>query len=198
MGNVGCETASAVHFWLRRSPRSTCSPGTSRGPKRCGCPEHWVPVSVGRACAGEAAGSSPRACCCRLRRPSSRLTGVRTRTSRRMPCSGRWPAGPGLDAQDLLAAIQTPEVKAQLKANTDEVIARGGFGSPTMFVGADDMYSATTACRWTAPPSDLNRSGRRAVAAASWAAPPCQSRPPRRCACSSTGPHPGASRSRGR
>jgi 2-hydroxychromene-2-carboxylate isomerase len=30
-------------------------------------------------------------------------------------------------------------VKAQLKANTDEVIARGGFGSPTIFVG-DDMY----------------------------------------------------------
>ncbi len=35
--------------------------------------------------------------------------------------------------------IARPEVKAQLKANTDEVIARGGFGSPTIFVG-DDMY----------------------------------------------------------
>jgi 2-hydroxychromene-2-carboxylate isomerase len=32
------------------------------------------------------------------------------------------------------------EVKAQLKANTDEVIARGGFGSPTFFVGGSDMY----------------------------------------------------------
>ncbi len=46
----------------------------------------------------------------------------------------------GIDAPALLAAIATPEVKAQLKANTDEVIARGGFGSPTVFVGSDDMY----------------------------------------------------------
>ena len=30
-------------------------------------------------------------------------------------------------------------IKDRLKANTDEVIARGGFGSPTIFVG-DDMY----------------------------------------------------------
>jgi len=46
----------------------------------------------------------------------------------------------GLDAAALLAAIATPEVKAQLKANTDEAIARGAFGSPTIFVGGDDMY----------------------------------------------------------
>ena len=46
----------------------------------------------------------------------------------------------GLDASALLAGISTPAVKAQLKANTDEVIARGGFGSPTMFVGGNDMY----------------------------------------------------------
>jgi len=46
----------------------------------------------------------------------------------------------GIDAAMLLAAIATPEVKALLKANTDEVIARGGFGSPTFFVGGDDMY----------------------------------------------------------
>ena len=31
-------------------------------------------------------------------------------------------------------------MRAQLKANTDEVIARGGFGSPTFFVGGSDMY----------------------------------------------------------
>ena len=36
--------------------------------------------------------------------------------------------------------IARPEIKAALKANTDEVIARGGFGSPTIFVGGDDMY----------------------------------------------------------
>lgn len=46
----------------------------------------------------------------------------------------------GVDADALLAAIATPEVKALLKANTDEVIARGGFGSPTIFVGGDDLY----------------------------------------------------------
>ena len=46
----------------------------------------------------------------------------------------------GVDAAAFFAAIHTAELKAQLKANTDEVIARGGFGSPTMFVGGDDMY----------------------------------------------------------
>ncbi|MBI3368295.1 MAG: 2-hydroxychromene-2-carboxylate isomerase [Burkholderiales bacterium] len=42
----------------------------------------------------------------------------------------------GLDAVALLQGIASPEVKAQLKANTDEVIARGGFGSPTIFVSS--------------------------------------------------------------
>ena len=46
----------------------------------------------------------------------------------------------GIDAAALLAGITMPEVKAQLKANTDEAIARGAFGSPTIFVGGDDMY----------------------------------------------------------
>ncbi len=46
----------------------------------------------------------------------------------------------GIAAAALLAAIATPAVKALLKANTDAVIARGGFGSPTFFVGGDDMY----------------------------------------------------------
>jgi 2-hydroxychromene-2-carboxylate isomerase len=45
----------------------------------------------------------------------------------------------GLDPARLLQAITEPGVKEQLKANTDEVIARGGFGSPTMFVG-DEMF----------------------------------------------------------
>ena len=49
-------------------------------------------------------------------------------------------SGLGIEAAALLAAIATPEVKAQLKAYTDEVIARGGFGSPTVFVGGGDMY----------------------------------------------------------
>ncbi len=44
-----------------------------------------------------------------------------------------------IDPDAMFAAIQDPAIKAQLKANTDELIRRGGFGSPTMFVG-DDMY----------------------------------------------------------
>ena len=46
----------------------------------------------------------------------------------------------GIDAETLLAAITTPEIKAQLKANTDEAISRGAFGSPTIIVGGDDLY----------------------------------------------------------
>jgi 2-hydroxychromene-2-carboxylate isomerase len=46
----------------------------------------------------------------------------------------------GIDAGALLAAAAAPEAKAQLRANTDEVMARGGFGSPTIFVGGSDMY----------------------------------------------------------
>jgi 2-hydroxychromene-2-carboxylate isomerase len=45
----------------------------------------------------------------------------------------------GVEPGRFLAGIATPEVKAQLKANTDEAIARGSFGSPTIFVG-NDMY----------------------------------------------------------
>ncbi len=45
----------------------------------------------------------------------------------------------GVDGDAFLAGIAQPAIKAQLKANTEEVIARGGFGSPTLFFG-DDMY----------------------------------------------------------
>ncbi|MEJ7931398.1 2-hydroxychromene-2-carboxylate isomerase [Ramlibacter sp. AN1015] len=46
----------------------------------------------------------------------------------------------GVDADALLSAIAQPAVKAALRANTDELIARGGFGSPTMFVAGEDMF----------------------------------------------------------
>ena len=46
----------------------------------------------------------------------------------------------GLDARGLLRKIGEPEFKERLRANTDELIARGGFGSPTMIVGGDDLY----------------------------------------------------------
>ena len=45
----------------------------------------------------------------------------------------------GADAGAILSAIKTPEIKDALKANTQEVMDRGGFGSPTMFLG-DDMF----------------------------------------------------------
>ena len=46
----------------------------------------------------------------------------------------------GLDGAAIRAAATTDAVKARLRSNTDEVIARGGYGSPTMFVDGDDMY----------------------------------------------------------
>ena len=46
----------------------------------------------------------------------------------------------GLDAARLLARSEEPDIKDRLRANTEEVIARGGFGSPTMFVNGSDMY----------------------------------------------------------
>jgi 2-hydroxychromene-2-carboxylate isomerase len=45
-----------------------------------------------------------------------------------------------IDAAKLLAAIDQQPVKDTLRANTQEAIDRGSFGSPTMFVGGDDMY----------------------------------------------------------
>lgn len=44
----------------------------------------------------------------------------------------------GFDAADLAARIQTDEVKQILVANTDDAVARGAFGIPTMFVGPKD------------------------------------------------------------
>ena len=46
----------------------------------------------------------------------------------------------GLDAEAFFAAIAAPAYKDLLRQNTDEVIARGGFGSPTIFINRDDMY----------------------------------------------------------
>jgi 2-hydroxychromene-2-carboxylate isomerase len=49
-------------------------------------------------------------------------------------------AGVGLDAEQFRERIESPAIKQQLRANTDELVARGGFGSPTMIVGGDDLY----------------------------------------------------------
>jgi 2-hydroxychromene-2-carboxylate isomerase len=48
-------------------------------------------------------------------------------------------AAGGLPA-DALERADSPDWKAVLRANTDELIARGGFGSPTYYVNGDDMY----------------------------------------------------------
>ena len=45
----------------------------------------------------------------------------------------------GFDPQALLALTQEPEVKAALKAATEEAVARGVFGAPTFFAG-DQMF----------------------------------------------------------
>lgn len=45
-----------------------------------------------------------------------------------------------VDADFVFDAIAQPNIKDALKENTDEVMRRGGFGSPTIFVDRDDMY----------------------------------------------------------
>ena len=45
-----------------------------------------------------------------------------------------------IDAEALFAAIDQQPVKDTLRANTQEAIDRGAFGSPAIFVGGDDMY----------------------------------------------------------
>ena len=48
--------------------------------------------------------------------------------------------GAGLDGEAMRANSQSDEVKALLRANTEEVIERGGYGSPTIFVDGKWMY----------------------------------------------------------
>jgi 2-hydroxychromene-2-carboxylate isomerase len=46
----------------------------------------------------------------------------------------------GLDANVVMERLQEDSVKEQLRANTQELIDRGGFGSPTYFLDHKDMY----------------------------------------------------------
>jgi 2-hydroxychromene-2-carboxylate isomerase len=46
----------------------------------------------------------------------------------------------GLDGAGLLARTQAPEVKAALVAATERAVARGVFGLPTFFVGAEMFF----------------------------------------------------------
>jgi 2-hydroxychromene-2-carboxylate isomerase len=46
----------------------------------------------------------------------------------------------GVDANSFFSGIEQPAIKDKLRATTQELMDRGGFGSPTMFVGGGDMY----------------------------------------------------------
>ena len=46
----------------------------------------------------------------------------------------------GLDPDTFFEKISNPVYKDKLKLNTDELIARGGYGSPTFFLNRTDMY----------------------------------------------------------
>jgi 2-hydroxychromene-2-carboxylate isomerase len=46
----------------------------------------------------------------------------------------------GLDQEGFFNAINNQQYKDLLRSNTDELIARGGYGSPTIFINGDDMY----------------------------------------------------------
>ncbi len=46
----------------------------------------------------------------------------------------------GLKPDDFFRRITEADVKDRLRENTEELVRRGGFGSPTMFVNGSDMY----------------------------------------------------------
>ena len=46
----------------------------------------------------------------------------------------------GIARAEFFSYIARDECKARLRANTEEVMARGGFGSPTIFIDGTDMY----------------------------------------------------------
>ena len=48
--------------------------------------------------------------------------------------------GVGLDPNDVVEKINSDDIKGRLRTNTEELVARGGFGSPTMFINGSDMY----------------------------------------------------------
>jgi 2-hydroxychromene-2-carboxylate isomerase len=46
----------------------------------------------------------------------------------------------GLERADFFDKITSQPYKDKLRANTEELIERGGFGSPTLYLNGDDMY----------------------------------------------------------
>jgi 2-hydroxychromene-2-carboxylate isomerase len=48
--------------------------------------------------------------------------------------------GLGIDPARFFAGIAAAAIKDRLRANTEELMRRGGFGTPTLFLDGDDMY----------------------------------------------------------
>lgn len=46
----------------------------------------------------------------------------------------------GLDRSRFFDSIAAQEYKDRLRSSTEELVARGGFGSPTLYLNGDDMY----------------------------------------------------------
>ena len=46
----------------------------------------------------------------------------------------------GLDGEALLSRAAEPAIKDRLRANTEEAIAKGAYGSPTMIVNEVRLY----------------------------------------------------------
>lgn len=49
-------------------------------------------------------------------------------------------AAAGLDIDDFMTKISDQDYKDRLRESTDELMQRGGFGSPTMFLDGEDMF----------------------------------------------------------
>lgn len=68
--------------------------------------------------------------------------------------------GARLGVDDVAAATAAPEVKARLRANTDEAAARGVFGVPTFVAGGELFWGADATdmlIDWLADPALLER-----------------------------------------
>jgi 2-hydroxychromene-2-carboxylate isomerase len=55
--------------------------------------------------------------------------------------------GAGFDPQETLALANDPEVKNALRQTTEEAVARGVFGAPTLFVG-EEMFFGQDRLEW--------------------------------------------------
>lgn len=75
--------------------------------------------------------------------PQDEIPAAATAIFRAYWVEGQNPSDPavlsGLIGAEAVARADAPEVKNQLRANTEEAVARGAFGAPTFFVG-DQLF----------------------------------------------------------